>query len=73
MKSKNQGKVVITPRPPVGSGSGENGNETQDILRDLPIEAIPIPKEKPLSHEEALAPEVKLPKVTLKKKTVVKK
>lgn len=69
--SKTPGKVIITPRPPVGSG-GQNENELcSDVLKSaLPdiLEKGPI-----ISHEEALDVENKLPPVAAKKADAIKK
>ena len=69
--SKAPGKVIITPRPPVGSG-GQNENESSgNVLKCAfpdDLKRVPI-----VSHEEALDIKTDLPPVAAKKADAIKK
>ena len=72
---KAPGKVIITPRPPVGSGdqNGEGGAEIV-MKSNIPPELKELANKAPkVGHEEALAVDQSLPKVAAKKANAIKK
>ena len=70
--SNNPGKVIITPRPPVGGGGHNQDDGSGNVLKSAMPKMEEIVKDA-VSHEEALAPDTKLPPVAAKKACAVKK
>ncbi len=70
--SNTPGKVIITPRPPVGGGGHNQDDGSGNVLKSAMPRMEEVVKD-PLSHEEALAVDTKLPPVAAKKADAVKK
>ena len=69
--SKAPGKVIITPRPPVGSGGQNEDEGCVNVLKSAfpeDLKRVPI-----VSHEEALDINTDLPPVAAKKADAIKK
>ena len=74
MGTKSPGKVVITPRPPVGSGDQNGDDGSGIVMRSNKPQLEDLVRVAPdIDHDEALAPGTKLPKVTIKKADAIKK